>query len=268
VADWIMGSQWGRVFRGTPPAANLKNIDSFTVHYTGAPSVNSAREEIPARVKRTEQHQFNKDPQLSAIGYNYLVDKYGRIIEGRGWQYRNAANGANANNFTSYSVCVLSGVNDNEPNDNIILALRVLYRFLSSVAGKDLIVQGHRDVRATACPGNKLYELVRSGRIEKRGNIVRIAGSNRYETAVNVSKEMFPSGAAHVVVASGAGFADALVAGPFATGKGPLLLTDPKTLPEVVRREIQRLKPKKITIIGGANAVSDVVKAQLEMLMV
>ena len=264
----MVGDEWGRVFRGTPPAATTNTITDFTVHYTGTSQVNAKREDVARYVKNIEQSQFNRDPRMSAIGYNYLIDKYGRIIEGRGWEYRNASNGGSANNTTSYSVCVLVGVNDNKPTDSILLALRRLYKFLCTITGRQLKVQGHRDVRATACPGAELYTLVQSGRIEKKGNVVRISGANRYSTSAAVSKAAFPNGADEVFVVSGMGFPDALSAGPLAAGRGPLLLTDPKKLPPSTVEEIKRLKPKKITVVGGPTAVSDSVVAELEMLLI
>jgi putative cell wall-binding protein len=60
-----------------------------------------------------------------------------------------------------------------------------------------------------------------------------------------------------VIVATGAGFADALAGGPAAVALGgPVLLTDPATLPGVVAAEITRLSPSRIVVVGGVAAVS------------
>lgn len=85
----------------------------------------------------------------------------------------------------------------------------------------------------------------------------RVAGKNRWGTAVAVSKRSHPNGAGSVVLASGVDFPDALVAGPLASSlRAPLLITDPKWLPPAVADEIARLSPDRIIVVGGPTAVS------------
>ncbi|UKJ65515.1 cell wall-binding repeat-containing protein [Cellulosimicrobium cellulans] len=97
-----------------------------------------------------------------------------------------------------------------------------------------------------------------------RPTTVRLAGADRYETAVTISRAGHPDGAGVVYVASGVGFADALSAGPAAAhAGGPLLLTRPSALPPVVRAEIERLAPEQIIVVGGEGAVSADVYATL-----
>jgi len=93
----------------------------------------------------------------------------------------------------------------------------------------------------------------------------RVYGSDRYATAVAVSRAAFPTGAPVVFVASGATYADALAAGPAAVmSNGPLLLTASGSLPAPVKAEIARLKPRKIVVVGGTGAVSAAVAATLK----
>ncbi len=95
----------------------------------------------------------------------------------------------------------------------------------------------------------------------------RLAGSNRYATAVEVSKRGFPTGASTVFIASGATFPDALAAGPAAGTLGAsLLLTPPTALASVVRDEIIRLNPDTIYLVGGTGAVSTAVENALKVL--
>ncbi|WP_136707598.1 cell wall-binding repeat-containing protein [Agromyces sp. H66] len=91
----------------------------------------------------------------------------------------------------------------------------------------------------------------------------RIAGADRYETAVGVSTS-FPEDVPCVFIANGTGFADALSAGPAAAHcGGPLLLVYPTLVPAVVFGELQRLSPDRIVIAGGPGAVSAEVEAAL-----
>ncbi|MDO9395283.1 MAG: cell wall-binding repeat-containing protein, partial [Herbiconiux sp.] len=90
----------------------------------------------------------------------------------------------------------------------------------------------------------------------------RLAGADRYETAVAASRARFPSTARRVYVVSGEKFADALSAGPVAIAAGaPLLLTPATTLPASVEAEIKRLQPTEIIVAGGSASVSQEVIA-------
>lgn len=87
----------------------------------------------------------------------------------------------------------------------------------------------------------------------------RLSGSNRYDTAVAISKATFGDpGVPVAYVASGASFADAL-AGAAAAGhlNGPVLLTESKTVPSSVLNEIARLRPQRIVVLGGPTIVTD-----------
>ena len=96
----------------------------------------------------------------------------------------------------------------------------------------------------------------------------RIAGTNRYETAVKVATEVqnkrggYPT---HAYVVSGETFADALSAGPLAATQGaPLLFASSSGLPTVTRDYIRDQPGIKTTVIaGGPAAVSGLVDGQL-----
>lgn len=93
----------------------------------------------------------------------------------------------------------------------------------------------------------------------------RLAGSDRFGTAVAVSQRAFPSGNAGVAyVANALSAADALSAAPAAAKEnGPVLLTLPNAVPGQILAELQRLKPKSIKIVGGEQAVSAAAMNQL-----
>jgi YVTN family beta-propeller protein len=96
-------------------------------------------------------------------------------------------------------------------------------------------------------------------------SVARVSGTDRYATSVQVAKTEFPSTASVVFVASGTNYPDALSAGPAAVKEGgPVLLTDPASLPAVVKSEIQSLNPSTIVVVGGPGSVSANVLSQLE----
>ena len=94
---------------------------------------------------------------------------------------------------------------------------------------------------------------------------IRIAGTNRYETAVEASKFVYKEGANTVVLAAGEGYADALTGTVLAAEEdAPLLLTKSANIQSQVLAEIARLGAKKVIVLGGEVAVSKAVVGQLE----
>lgn len=92
----------------------------------------------------------------------------------------------------------------------------------------------------------------------------RIAGADRYEAAVNISKASKPGGSPVVFLVTGQNYPDALSAAPAAVHLGaPLLLTTKDSLPGVVLTEIKRLTPQVVVVVGGVNSVSDAVLTQV-----
>ena len=92
----------------------------------------------------------------------------------------------------------------------------------------------------------------------------RLSGDDRYGTAAAISAATFAPGAPVAYVATGKAFADALSGGPAAAvGRGPILLTDPATLPGATVTELQRLQPGRIVVLGGPSAVSTDVETRL-----
>lgn len=97
-----------------------------------------------------------------------------------------------------------------------------------------------------AFPGNALGYTIAS----------RIAGSDRYRTSVEISKAGWVS-SENVVLATGEDFPDAISAVPLAKLlNAPILLTEKDALNEYVEKEILRLNPSRVFIIGGKGAVS------------
>jgi putative cell wall-binding protein len=92
----------------------------------------------------------------------------------------------------------------------------------------------------------------------------RLGGVDRYEQSVLVSQSLARRHEDIVYVASGEKFPDALSAASIAgLHDVPLLLTARDGLPEVVRREIVRLTPMTIIVVGGEASVSENVASQL-----
>ncbi|ART78175.1 hypothetical protein B4U37_19955 [Sutcliffiella horikoshii] len=95
----------------------------------------------------------------------------------------------------------------------------------------------------------------------------RIGGENRYDTAAEIA-EYFGLDNDHLVVATGYDFADALSGSAYAVETDSLLvLTRKDHLPAETASIIKDREFKTSTILGGAEAVSDEVKAMVESLI-
>ena len=91
---------------------------------------------------------------------------------------------------------------------------------------------------------------------EKSQQVTRISGKDRITTSVEISKSAYTT-SENVVLTSGFNFADALSAGQLASAlNAPLLLSSQNKLDSQTKNEIERLKAKKVYVVGGDNAIS------------
>lgn len=94
--------------------------------------------------------------------------------------------------------------------------------------------------------------------------VQRIAGENRYATAVEISRIGWPHGTGTVVLARGDDYADALAGVPLAYQlDAPILLTNTSRLIASTKDEISRLRATEVIILGGPGAVSNTVAQEL-----
>ncbi len=113
--------------------------------------------------------------------------------------------------------------------------------------------------RATQAVADVLSDLA----LRNGYSLKRLAGKNRFESAVAISQEQFPTpgSASAVFLGRSDQYADALAATPLIAQKnGALLLTLPDALPNTISAEIQRLlgtdHTKKIFLLGGSASIS------------
>lgn len=90
----------------------------------------------------------------------------------------------------------------------------------------------------------------------------RLGGSDRFETAANISAAFFDPGVDRAYIATGFGFADALTGG-VAANDAPLLLTTRETVTAATSAELDRLEPGEIVVLGGTAAVGPSVETAL-----
>ncbi|WP_076236568.1 cell wall-binding repeat-containing protein [Clostridium botulinum] len=97
------------------------------------------------------------------------------------------------------------------------------------------------------------------------GDVNKVQGNDRYETAANVAKANWKDGAKDVIIASGNGYADSLSASVLAKKlNAPIILTTAGELNSNAKSALQTLKPENVYVIGGNASVSQAVRDGLK----
>ncbi|WP_430790399.1 cell wall-binding repeat-containing protein [Virgibacillus flavescens] len=97
-------------------------------------------------------------------------------------------------------------------------------------------------------------------------NAFRVAGDNRYDTAVEVAKH-FDAESNHYYVATGLEFADALSSAALAAKQGTGILLVGKNVPASVNEFVTDADLDLLTVVGGLTVISDDIKAELNKLL-
>lgn len=93
----------------------------------------------------------------------------------------------------------------------------------------------------------------------------RLSGNDAEDTAVEISKTGWTSGSSTVILTTVANFPDALAGSTLAHQfDAPILLTKAGQLSPSVKKELERLKPSKIIILGGTAVISGNIEKQLK----
>lgn len=124
------------------------------------------------------------------------------------------------------------------------------------------------DGRVTNRPSDGQPRLVANGLFlfhdEEFAATTRLSGPVREATAAAAARAAHPEGADEVVIAAAADFPDALAGGPLAARlAAPLLLTRASTLSADTADAIADLRPRRATLLGGSQAISERVADQL-----
>jgi hypothetical protein len=197
-AQWGADESWRR---GNPSYSN--STRAGIVHHT-ATSNDYSRSDAPA-VIRAIYHYHTQTLGWSDIGYNLLVDRFGRAYEGRAGGVDRGVIGAHAGGFNTetFGVAVIGtftdaapprpawdtlaqtfawkfGVHgiDADPNATVVMRSRGSTRYPEGHNARIHTTAGHRDVSQTACPGNAFYPRLPDLRddIERRSQASGPAG--------------------------------------------------------------------------------------------
>nr|WP_314279082.1 cell wall-binding repeat-containing protein [uncultured Peptostreptococcus sp.] len=85
----------------------------------------------------------------------------------------------------------------------------------------------------------------------------RIAGKDRFETAIKIADEIYPD-LKNVIIANGYNSIDALSAGAITNiAKAPILLTNRSSIPSSVKYKLKGLNDNRIIVVGGKSTITN-----------
>lgn len=155
----IRRKAWG----AKPLTAYNWNIDpqyrtGIIIHHSVTPEGKS-RQDVEATLRQIDDGDRREG--YGGIGYNLAVDYAGRIYVARGIN-RIGAHAADANS-RNYGICYI-GDGRVRISQDAVKAIRRAVDRLQQHSGKKLRVYGHKDINPTACPGDKIYKLIKDGK--------------------------------------------------------------------------------------------------------
>uniref|UniRef100_A0A1Y1LQB5 Peptidoglycan-recognition protein n=1 Tax=Photinus pyralis TaxID=7054 RepID=A0A1Y1LQB5_PHOPY len=155
----ISRSEWGARSSWKPPQTLEENpAPNVIIHHSTGPSCENEHS-CKSRVKSFQNYHMDTN-RWNDIGYNFLVGEDGNVYEGRGWGKVGAH--APGYNTRSIGICVIGNYESRLPNRAALEAVQNLIAFgaAKGYITYDYALRGHRQVTATLCPGNALYNEI------------------------------------------------------------------------------------------------------------
>jgi hypothetical protein len=181
-------SEWGA---DLPPTGELlpePDVRFLLVHHT-AGRTDYAESEVVEQIRQSYRHQTGPARNWPDVCYNFFVDRYGGIWEGRHGSATAAvmADATGGSQGFAQLVCLIGNFHENRPTPAMMASLERLLAHLIVQYGLDSapgattsfvsrgsnkwpegtrvtarVISGHRDVSDTVCPGDFLYPLLES----------------------------------------------------------------------------------------------------------
>jgi hypothetical protein len=182
----ILRSEWGADLppRGQLPAEDVRFL---LVHHTYQPDSSYEEDEVAGMLRSIYGFHTGASKGWPDIAYNFFVDKFGRIWEGRTGSVDGPVQGSATGGNQGYSqLCCFLGDTTTEPPtppalDSMISLLAWLAdrygidtspgaqvsftsrgsnKWPAGAAVSTATIAGHRDMSMTECPGDACYQLV------------------------------------------------------------------------------------------------------------
>ncbi|GAB2983342.1 FG-GAP-like repeat-containing protein [Nocardioides montaniterrae] len=149
------------------------DVHAGFIHHT-VQANDYTRSEVPGLI-RADYAYHTQSRGWSDIGYNYLVDRFGRIWEGRYGGIDRDPVGAHTLGYNddSFAASAIGNYDIHQPSAAMVQAYAALFAWKLALAGVKATathqwvtkryfnaINGHRDAGQTACPGKYLYAQI------------------------------------------------------------------------------------------------------------
>lgn len=152
-------ASWTRHGLASRNVRAMGGVRQITIHHEGWKPVTFT--DAPSTFDRIEQIRqvHTRDRGWSDIGYHYVIDRAGRVIEGRNAAYQGAH--VSENNPHNLGVLVLGNFDRQRPTAEQLAALSRFTKALTTVQHVAAArVRTHRELKPTECPGRFLQTSV------------------------------------------------------------------------------------------------------------
>ncbi len=161
--DPIPRSVWTRSRLGSN-INRMNGVNRITIHHEGMKTA-----VLFSDYERTKQRMelirssHTKHRRWADIGYHFVVDRAGRVWEGRPIRYQGAH--VRDNNEHNVGLMLLGNFNLQRPTDAQLESMGAMVRYLRATYRVSLRrVYTHKEIRPTSCPGRYLQAKVGSMR--------------------------------------------------------------------------------------------------------
>uniref|UniRef100_T1E305 Peptidoglycan-recognition protein n=1 Tax=Psorophora albipes TaxID=869069 RepID=T1E305_9DIPT len=136
-------------------------IPFVIIHHSYIPDACTTGKEC-SRAMQSMQQMHQQERGWNDIGYSFAVGGDGRVYEGRGFNVV----GAHAPRYNSKSVgiCMIGDWRVDLPSEKMIAAVESLieYGVRNNIIASNYTLIGHRQTRPTECPGDRLFEEIKT----------------------------------------------------------------------------------------------------------
>ncbi|XP_077999532.1 peptidoglycan recognition protein-like [Glandiceps talaboti] len=155
----VSRNEWGA--RTPSQKSNMMVPVAYTfIHHTVSSTCHAI--ETCKSVVRGVQNNHMDTKGWNDIGYSFLIGQDGNAYEGRGWGVQGAH--TYGYNNRAHGISFIGNFDNQLPNQLAINATKALIKcgVDRGYIKENYSLLGHRDVASTACPGNALYDDIKS----------------------------------------------------------------------------------------------------------
>ncbi|ALC43425.1 PGRP-LB [Drosophila busckii] len=153
-------SSWGAVAARSPSRVRGP-VEYVIIHHSDNPNGCSTSQQCQRMIKAIQSDHKGRR-SFSDIGYNFIIAGDGKVYEGRGFGLQ----GSHAPNYNRNSIGIvfIGNFESSAPSAQMLQNAKDLIELAKQQGHlkQDYTLLGHRQTKATACPGTALYNEIKS----------------------------------------------------------------------------------------------------------